>query len=168
MPSPGTHDGPPWVIINDKKITAEYWCIIEEDRVLFQLGAILSALGGKQTESPYNTSYSECIELNGRKYVIDNPRQLFILEEDMAELERLFSKEGRSLTIESAEPYNLFPCMHEGEDYYLKWNDTRERASVMIDHQTLIDALAKTGFYITVDWDINEQTVTITRNGTQD
>jgi hypothetical protein len=150
-PPPGENfPDAPTIILNGIELdvyTSHYR--LYEDYVEVPLKAFLTSIGAEYAESPLNEYHIQCYSLKNRRFIVNWDMDLFMLEEDYLALLQKLEGTGLELTKEIASNHGLLPSI-SGVD------------SMWPDHISLMNALHKSGIDITIEYDYEARTITVT------
>ena len=152
----------PTLILNGKQLdvyTSHY--NVTEEYASIPLTAFLQSVGAEYADSPLNEYGVQCYFFMGKRYVINGRMHLFMFEDDYKAFLKELDDEGKELSKETATKRGLLP--KNQSKVLLNPDETNiEYAEIWCDHDSLMNALRKSGIDITIEYDYEARTITVT------
>lgn len=157
----GNHSNAPTLILNGKQLdvyTSHY--NVTEEYASIPLSAFLQSLGAEYVDSPLNEYGVQCYSFMGNRYIINGRMHLFMFEDDYKAFLKELDDTGKELSKETASERGLLP--KNQSKVLLNTDETNiEYAGIWSDHESLMNALRKSGIDITIEYDYEARTITV-------
>ncbi len=158
----GNTPNAPILILNGKELdvyTSHY--NLKEEYASIPLSAFLQSVGAEYADSPLNEYGVQCYSFMGKRYIINGRMHLFMFEDDYKAFLKELDDEGKELSKETALERGLLP--KNQSKVLLNTDETNiEYAEIWSDHNSLMNALRESGIDITIEYDYEERTITVT------
>lgn len=134
---------------------------VTEEYASIPLSAFLQSVGAEYADSPLNEYGVQCYSFMGKRYIINGSMHLFMLEGDYKDFLKELDDEGKELSKETASERGLLP--QNQSMVLLNTDETNiEYAGIWSDHDSLMNALRESGIDITIEYEYEERTITVT------
>ena len=157
----GNHPDAPTLILNGKELdvyTSHY--NVTEECASIPLSAFLKSVGAEYADSPLNEYGVQCYSFIGKRYIINGSMHLFMLEDDYKAFLKELDDAGKELSKETAAERGLLP--KDESKVLLNAKETIEYGEIWSDHDSLMNALRESGIDITIEYDYEARTITVT------
>lgn len=158
----GNTPNAPTLVLNGKELdvyTSHY--NVTEEYASIPLSAFLQSVGAEYADSPLNEYGVQCYSFMGNRYIINGRMHLFMFEEDYKAFLKELDDEGKELSKETASERGLLP--KNQSKVLLNTDETNiEYAGIWSDHESLMNALRESGIDITIEYDYEARTITVT------
>lgn len=158
----GNHPNAPTLILNGIELdvyTSHY--NVTEEYASIPLSAFLQSVGAEYADSPLNEYGVQCYSFMGKRYIINGRMHLFMFEDDYKAFLKELDDEGKSLSKGIASERGLLP--KNQSKVLLDTDETNiEYGDIWSDHNSLMNALRESGIDITIEYDYEARTITVT------
>lgn len=161
----GNTPNAPTLVLNGKELdvyTSHY--NVTEEYASIPLSAFLQSVGAEHADSPLNEYGVQCYSFMGKRYVINGRMHLFMFEDDYKAFLKELDDDDKELSKETAAKRGLLP--KNQSKVLLNTDETNiEYAEIWSDHESLMNALRKSGIDITIEYDFETRAITVTLKG---
>ncbi len=158
----GNTPNAPTLVLNGKELdvyTSHY--NVTEEYASIPLSAFLQSLGAEYVDSPLNEYGVQCYSFMGNRYIINGRMHLFMFEDDYKAFLKELDDDDKEFSMETASERGLLP--KNRSKVLLNTDETNiEYAEIWSDHESLMNALRESGIDITIEYDYEARTITVT------